>query len=75
MTKHLELNFADEAGKNKKLTIRKPLLGLTEADILPVMEKVVDSDIFEKDGLDPYAAVKNARYVTTQVDEIYAAEA
>ena len=75
MTKHLELNFADEAGKNKKLTIRKPLLGLTEADILPVMEKVVDSDIFEKDGLDPYAAVKSARYVTTQVDEIYAAEA
>lgn len=74
MTKHLELNFANEAGKNKKLTIRKPVLGLTGAEILPVMEKVVASDIFEKDGLDPYAAPKSARYVTTEVEEIYGIE-
>ena len=73
MSTNLEMNFLNEEGKNKKLTIRKPVLGLTETEIVPVMQKVVDSDIFEKDGCDPYAAVKSARYVTTEVEEIYAA--
>lgn len=70
---NLELNFANAEGRNKKLTIRQPVLGLTEAEVLPVMQLVVDSEIFEKNGLDPYAATKNARYVKTEVDEIYAA--
>ena len=70
----LEMNFLNEEGKNKKLTIRKPVVGLTDAEVLPVMETIVASDIFDKDGLDPYAAPKSARYVRTEVDEIYAAE-
>ena len=70
----LEMNFLNDEGKNKKLTIRKPVVGLTDAEVLPVMETIVASDIFDKDGLDPYAAPKSARYVRTEVDEIYAAE-
>ena len=74
MSINLEMNFLNEEGKNKKLTIRKPVVGLTDAEVLPVMETIVASDIFDKDGLDPYAAPKSARYVRTEVDEIYAAE-
>lgn len=74
MTINLELNFANEEGKNKKLTIRKPVVGLTDAEVLPVMETIVASDIFEKDGLDPFAAPKSARYVRTEVEEVYTAE-
>lgn len=73
MSINLEMNFLNDEGKNKKLTIRKPVVDLTETEILPVMETIVASDIFDKDGLDPYAAPKSARYVRTEVDEIYAA--
>lgn len=68
----LELNFENEEGRNKKLTINKPVLNLTEAEVLPVMQVIVDTDIFDDDGLDPYAQASNARYVRTEVDEIYA---
>lgn len=71
---NLELNFENEEGRNKKLTIRRPVLGLTDAEVLPVMQTIVDSDIFDADGLDPYAAPTSARYVRTEVDEIYASE-
>ena len=74
MSINLEMNFLNDEGKNKKLTIRKPVVGLTDAEVLPVMETIVASDIFDKDGLDPYADPKSARYVRTAVDEIYAAE-
>ena len=68
---NLELNFENAAGKNKKLTIRRPILGLTEAEILPVMDVFVTSDIFDEDGLDPYVTPKNARYVRTEVEELF----
>ena len=74
MNINLEMNFANDEGKNKKLTIRKPVVDLTETEILPVMETIVASDIFDKDGLDPYAAPKSARYVKTEIDEIYVSE-
>ncbi|GAA0355528.1 hypothetical protein GCM10008932_05690 [Alkalibacterium iburiense] len=73
-TTNLELNFENVEGKSKKITIRRPVLGLTEADILPVMETFVNSDIFDEDGLSPYAASKNARYIRTEVEEIFVKE-
>ena len=73
MSTNLEMNFIDEQGRNKKVTIKKPVLGLTAEEVLPVMQSIVDSDIFKKDGFDSYAAPKNARYVRTEVEEIYEA--
>lgn len=67
----LELNFENAEGKNKKLTILRPNLGLTEAEILPVMDVFVTSDIFDADGLDPYVTANNARYVRTEIEDIY----
>lgn len=73
MKTNLELNFINEEGRNKKVTIRKPVLGLSAAEVAPVMETIVASDIFDAEGLDPYAAPKNARYVRTEVEDIYEA--
>ena len=72
-TCRLELNFANELGKNRKVTIRKPIEGLTEADILPVMEVIAENDIFSDDGLDPYEVATSARYVRTSVEEVFQA--
>lgn len=67
----LELNFANEFGKNRKITIRKPIEGLTETEIKPVMQVIADNEIFSDNGADPYGIVKNARYVRTSVEELF----
>jgi len=69
-TYNLELSFESEYGGTKKITIRRPAEDLTEAEVQPVMQKVVDSGIFT-DGLDlKYSKVKSARYVRTTVEDI-----
>ena len=70
-TYYLELLFENEEGKNRKITIRRPLESLTEAEVSPVMQAIVDSDIFDDDGLDRYAVASSARYVRTTVDEVF----
>lgn len=70
----LELNFENEFGKNRKITIRRPVTDLTEEDIKPVMQTIADNEIFSDDGIDPYGLVKNARYVRTSVEEVFEAE-
>ncbi len=72
-TYRLELNFANELGKNQRISIRKPVPGLTETEILPVMELIVEKNIFSDSGLDPYAQAKGARYVRTSVEEVFEA--
>lgn len=70
----LELNFANELGKNRKITIRRPVAGLTEAEIKPVMQTIADNEIFSDNGVDPYGLVKNARYVRTTVEDVFEVE-
>src|SRR5699024_11521077 len=70
-TYNLELLFANEEGKNRKITIRRPLDSLTEVEVAPVMQAIVDSDLFDDDGLDHYAIASSARYVRKTVDEIF----
>ena len=73
-TYNLELQFENEEGKSRKITIRRPLADLTEAVVLPAMQAIVDSDIFDDDGLDRYAKVSGARYVRTAVEDIFDAD-
>ena len=73
-TLNLELNFENAEGKNKKISIRRPILGLTNADVLPVMETFIDSGIFDEDGINPYVKAKNARYVRTEIDVLFESE-
>ncbi|WP_161877695.1 DUF2922 domain-containing protein [Alkalibacterium sp. MB6] len=70
-TTNLELTFENSSGKSKKLSIRRPVLGLTQVEILPVMETIVNSDIFDEDGIDPYVKAKNARYVRTEIEVLF----
>lgn len=70
----LELNFENELGKNRKITIRRAVAGLTEEQIKPVMQTIADNEIFSDDGTDPYGIVKNARYVHTNVEDVFEVE-
>ena len=70
---NLELLFENEEGKARKITIRRPLDGLTEEVVSPVMQAIVDSDLFDDEGLDRYVVASSARYVRTTVDEVFAA--
>lgn len=71
-TYNLELFFANDEGNSRKLTIRKPVTDLTEEDIAPAMQVIADTEIFEdQHGMDPYAAVKSARYVRTNIEEVF----
>lgn len=74
-TYNLELLFENEEGTNRKITIRRPLENLTETEVLPAMQAIVDSDIFDDEGMDRYAVAKSAQYVRTTVEGIYEAEA
>lgn len=67
----LELNFKTEEGRNKRLTIDYPKLDLTAEEIIPVMQTIVDTDIFYKEGEDSYGAVDSARYIETTIEEIF----
>lgn len=69
----LELNFANELGKNRRITISKPVPGLTETEILPVMQVIAENNIFSDDGLDLYELATSARYVRTSVEQVYEA--
>lgn len=74
-TYNLELQFQNEEGTSRKITVRRPLSGLTEAEVLPAMQAIVDSDIFDDEGMDRYAVAKGARYIRTTVDEVFAVDA
>lgn len=70
-TYNLELNFKKEDGKSKKITIRRPIAGLTEVEVLPAMQAIVDSDVFIIDGIDQYATAESASYVRRSVEDIF----
>ena len=73
-TYNLELNFKSEEGKSKKITIRRPIAGLTESEVLPAMQAIVASDIFMVDGIDQYATATSASYVRRSVEEVFDAQ-
>ncbi len=73
-TYNLELLFENEEGKSRKITLRHALNDLTEEEVLPAMQVIVDSDVFDDDGLDRYAAVSGARYVRTTIEDLFEAD-
>lgn len=69
-TYELDLNFGNSEGSTRKITLKHPKAGLTEAEILPAMQAIIDAQIFDVEGVSQYAAVKSAQYVRTTVEEI-----
>lgn len=72
-TNNLELLFKDEAGSNKKVTLRNPKLGLTAQEAQVALDAIAGAEIFVNENGDAYAQAVGARYVRRTVEDIYAA--
>lgn len=70
MSKTLELHFLTTNGKTARVSVNDPKEGLKAAEIQLAMEQIIQSQVFltEEDG--PLATVKEARYVTRDVQVI-----
>lgn len=71
MTKSLELRFLTSIGKNRTLSVKDPLPDLTTEQTREAMESIVAQNMFNKDGVDLYTAVKGARYIERTVEDIF----
>lgn len=74
MSKTLELHFLAPNGKTARLTVNDPKEGLTATEIQAVMEQVIQSQVFLSAESGPFAAVKEARYVSRDVQVIEVVE-
>lgn len=74
MSTTLELRFKTGEGKSKTLGISQPVMDLDSAVVEAAMQKVVDQNMFEKEGVNLFESIKGARYVTRTVDELFETE-
>lgn len=73
MTKVLKLIFKNGDGKESVIVLHNPKD--VDADTAKaVMQKIVDTNIFEKDGLNLYATIVGAKYYETQNTPIFNAK-
>lgn len=71
MKKVLKLKFKTAEGKTSMITVRYPKEDLSSETVKSAMQKIVDADAFEKDGVKVYAKVVGANYYSTQSDDIF----
>lgn len=65
----LEMAFADEEGKQFKLTLNEPREDITETEVRQAMDDVVAKNIFYT-AVGDVVSVIGARIITTVVDEL-----
>lgn len=53
----LELTFENEEGKRRKIDIDNPKLGLTEEEIIPAMQKIIDFKKYPKFEYDDFQEI------------------
>ncbi|WP_025728825.1 DUF2922 domain-containing protein [Atopobacter phocae] len=70
-TNELQLQFKNEVGKATQIVIRFPKPDLTEEEVQPVMQAIVDAAIYKRDGELMYAQVVGARYVEREVKSVF----
>ena len=71
MKKVLKLKFKTAENKNAVITVRYPKEDLSADVVKAAMQKIVDADSFEKNGVKVYAKVVGANYYSTQSDDIF----
>lgn len=71
MKKVLKLKFKTAENKNAVITVRYPKENLSSDVVKAAMQKIVDADSFEKNGVKVYAKVVGANYYSTQSDDIF----
>ncbi len=62
----LYLDFIDEEGKRRSLSVEDPQEAITESEVAQAMDKIINADIF----MDKLVAKEGARIVTKIVDEL-----
>lgn len=70
----LDLNFLNELGKSKKISLKAPKSDLSEEEVSQAMLDIVDSQLCLNEGAIDYFEVKGAKYVTTTVEDIFEVE-
>ena len=71
MKKVLKLKFKTAENKNAVITVRYPKEDLSSDVVKAAMQKIVDADSFEKNGVKVYAKVVGANYYSAQSDDIF----
>lgn len=71
MTKTLELKFSTSTGKTKTMSVKDPILNLSPEITQQAMDKIINLNIFEVDGVNPYAGRLSARYVERILTDIF----
>ena len=71
MKKVLKIKFKTAENKNAVITVRYPKEDLSSDVVKAAMQKIVDADSFEKNGVKVYAKVVGANYYSTQSDDIF----
>lgn len=74
MAKTLELKFSTSAGKTKTMSVKEPILNLTSENTQQAMDKIIALNLFEIDGMNPYAEKVSARYVERVLTPIFETE-
>lgn len=74
MATTLELKFLSSAGKNRTLSVQNPLPDLTSEEARQAMDTIIAQNMFQKNDVNLYAAVKGARYVERTVEDIFEEE-
>ncbi|MFL2100854.1 DUF2922 domain-containing protein [Desemzia sp. FAM 23991] len=74
MTKTLELKFSTSAGKTKTMSVKDPILDLSPETAQQAMDKIIHLNMFDIDGVNPYAGRLSARYVERILTDIFETE-
>ncbi|MDO4670651.1 MAG: DUF2922 domain-containing protein [Aerococcus sp.] len=71
-TKHLELHFRNDKDQLKKITINQARPDINADQAKQALEAIQQAGGFlDEKGLNPYAKVAGASYVTRTVDTVY----
>ncbi|WP_256864637.1 DUF2922 domain-containing protein [Marinilactibacillus piezotolerans] len=74
MSTKLELRFKTGEGKSKTIGINQPVLDIDQETVEAAMQKIIDQNLFEKEGVNLFASVRGARYVTRTVADVFETE-
>ncbi|MCD1148039.1 DUF2922 domain-containing protein [Peptoniphilus sp. KCTC 25270] len=67
--KVLVMKFRDAASDSYNLRVDDPKEGLSEAEVRPIMESIVSTEVFRKEA--PLAGVEKAEYIVTTSNVLF----
>lgn len=74
MAKTLELKFGTSTNKTKTMSVKDPLLDVSSQAAQKAMADIIQLNMFEVEGVNPYVTSLSARYVERLVTDIFETE-